>query len=87
MAVKNVLLKFRGPAGQRKAAESRLRVQVPGIVFTHRLDEGFEAELADEQLSRLTGLAEWSVTPVVYADINPPQLNLGRMRAKLSSGR
>lgn len=85
--MKTVLIHFKGPAGQRDQAEKRLCAQLPGCPLTPTSGGRLEARLSEEQLVGLAELSDWAVTPVVWADVNPPRVNLDRMRAKLGSGR
>lgn len=77
-----VVLTYKGSISHRQQAEAELRRAFPGVRLTQKSSTTIEAELAPEQVRNVQD--SWVVTPLVYADINPPKLNLRRLRDKLT---
>lgn len=78
-----VVLTFVGPVGRMEAALEQLRLELPGASLTRKASTAVEALVEDSQVAALQAHPEWTVGPLVYADVTPPRPSLARMRSKL----
>jgi len=78
-----MVLTYKGPAAARAAALVRLRQVLPSAVLTPKTSTLVEAQMSEEEIALVIGTGDWDVSPMTFADVRPPMLDLSDLRRKL----
>lgn len=81
----SLVLTYVGPPERLAQAEAELRRRYPLLKLRRKTDSVFEGQSVDLSPSENLLLGAWKVTPMAYAEINPPGLNLGGLSRRLAA--